>query len=521
MKKLFIILGIIILILFLGGLYTNLVNPYSPNTLVKPFFTTSVNENGDILIKKANNLNYIHTPFDWDFHLMTTAFRVFGDARFSEKPFCCTEQQIIEKIHNERFDVSKPYVTSGGHFSELYPRNFGIFYNSVLDGRTALSDADWVKRQRTTLQTIATDLELMKKAGKTYPQFELISPNTFIGNRIYTDQSDSIFGVLWTLEALTKDDFLSSIFPASVSAKPLQTKAAGQQLLSEYREPLQDIINNYLQSVITPKTGLIKTDITLSSARDGIRRQSSFYDNVIAWSTAKLAIDLGLQIQCPAVIASAAKQSSLKEIATGSLSLRNDTNCDFAAWKQKIITAFWDDQTGIFLDDLSQDSKENHIFSGDEFIVTSTQFLDLKNPKEKEMLERMIAYVKKEKLDDPFPLQYAKKDQPDRFYWAVRTFMTTDKTSYMARSIWSHWGMEYIKTLILLSDDHPEYLADAKKQLGSYKNNIEKYGGYPELYDTQGNIFTTPFYKSLLHTGWVVNYEEAKMMLQNRLQSNK
>ena len=77
--------------------------------------------------------------------------------------------------------------------------------------------------------------------------------------------------------------------------------------------------------------------------------------------------------------------------------------------------------------------------------------------------------------------------------------------------------MEYIKTLILLSKDNPQYLVDAKNGLDAYAKNIVKFGGYPELYDLRGNMYQTVFYKSLLHTGWVVNYEEAKMMLEHRL----
>jgi hypothetical protein len=72
--------------------------------------------------------------------------------------------------------------------------------------------------------------------------------------------------------------------------------------------------------------------------------------------------------------------------------------------------------------------------------------------------------------------------------------------------------MEYIKTLIYLSNDNPKLLLDAKKYLTIYKNNIEKYGGYPEVYDSNGKILKTRIYRSVLHNGWVINYEQTKML---------
>jgi hypothetical protein len=219
-------------------------------------------------------------------------------------------------------------------------------------------------------------------------------------------------------------------------------------------------------------------------------RQSSFYDNVIAWSTAKIVIDLGINVKIPYNYCS------------------KSSECELEGWKQKIINAFWDEKTGIFIDDLSQDSIKNHIYSGDAFIVTSTKFLDISNKSDREKIEKEISYVEKNKLDQPFPLRYAVKDNPDKLYFFNKYFAT----SYMGKTIWSHWGMEYIKTLILLSQYDRDYDNMAKKFLDLYKNNIEKYGGYPELYDEKGNIYETAAYKSLLHTGWIINYEEAKMM---------
>jgi len=144
--------------------------------------------------------------------------------------------------------------------------------------------------------------------------------------------------------------------------------------------------------------------------------------------------------------------------------------------------------------------------------VTSAQFLEVNNKQDRTYLLQMIQYVKKHKLDQPFPLHYSTVDLPEKLYRPVRHFAP----SYMGTSIWSHWGMEYIKTLILLENYHPSLLLDAKKHLTTYKENIEKYGGYPETYDKHGKLLKTRLYRSVLHNGWVINYEQAKMLLANK-----
>lgn len=496
MKKLFVSCLLLVAIFFLGLWYADATNPYGRFTIIKPFFTTNVLSDGQIQLHQERPIYFVNNPIVQLLTYQQRIFRTLEFAHFAEKPFYGTESQIIADIHKQRFDVTKPYVISGAHFAEFYVRNFGMFYSAMLDPRFALSQNDWQLRERVTLQTLATHLELLNQAGKEYTTFVPVWNNVFTGTDVFTKPSDSLFAVYYTLSASVNDHFISDNFPANTTAKyRLQTKDAGEKLLHLYSSVLSQVTNTYLQNSIDPTTGLIKKSITLSSARDGIARESSFYDNVVAWSTAKMAVALGVQISCPKILEDAKIQK-----------------CNFVLWKQKIIDAFWDDKTGIFLDDLSQDSIKNHIYSGDTFIVTSTRFLDLSNENDRNMLEREIAYVQKNKLDRPFPLRYAINDQPEKLYFPVRYFAT----SYMGESIWSHWGIEYTKSLLLLSEYNLQYKTDAKTALDTYRNNIIRYGGYPELYDKHGNIFQTPFYKSILHTGWVINYEQARMMLESK-----
>ncbi len=506
--KAFLLPVILLIIIFLYGAVTN---PYSKFSFISSPFSTKISLGGDIQLIKKHSITFYKVPQQIALAVdqLEEFSRIIPNKIFPEEDLKGNESEIIAKIHKERFDTSKPYVISAGHFAELYVRNFGIFYSSILDGRFSLSDKDWEDRQRVELQTVATDLELLKLSGKDYVAFVPVSPNGFVGVNIYARASDSLFAVLWSLSALTNDKFLQSVFPGSTTAqtaglgslsRPLMTKKAGKNLLKQYGVTLEISVNNYLKEIIDAKSGLIKRDFPLSSARDQIIRQSSFYDNVIAWSTAKTATDLGLKIK----LSTDYCNSKNVEVEISS----KNNKCEFESWKQKIINAFWDEKAGIFLDDLSQDSIKNHVYSGDGFIVTSTKFLDFSNSNDRSKIEREITYVQNHKLDKPFPLRYAVNDQPQKLYFFNKYFAS----SYMGKTIWSHWGMEYIKTLIMLSGYNKTYLTQAGDFLEDYKKNIEKYGGYPELYDSSGNIYQTIVYKSLLHAGWVVDYEEAKMM---------
>ncbi|HEX8964969.1 MAG TPA: hypothetical protein VF820_00885 [Patescibacteria group bacterium] len=484
----------LISLLFVGIIwYADASNPYGKFSFVSSPFVTSLDTNQHIKITQKYPVTLYKLP-NWlamSIDQLQEFGRILPGRFFQEKSLSGNTSAIINQIHALRFDPSKPYIISASHFGELYVRNFGIFYSALLDPRIGSSQTDWINRERVGLQTVALDLELLKQAGKEYTTFTPITPHGYVGINIYQQPSDSLFALLWTLHSLTEPNFITNIFPGGEAQYTLQTVDAGKKLISTYNKSLTSAVNQYLTEITDPKTGLIKKEILLSSARDQIKRQSSFYDNVIAWSTAKLATSLGLSITCPTV-------------------LQTNNSCDFDKWKQKIISAFWDKSAGIFLDDLSPESVTNHLYSGDAFIVISTQFLDLTNPQEKEMLEKEISYVQTHNLDKPFPLFYATTDQLDKLYFFNKYFAT----SYMGKSIWSHWGIEYIKALLLLSKDNPQYLSQAQKGLQAYTQNIQKYGGYPELYDKYGKIFQTSVYKSLLQTGWVVNYEQAQVMLK-------
>lgn len=448
-------------------------------------FTTTIKKKQFVLHQQFP-LSFIHSPLTRMQSFVASGIGIGSSYFTPEVPFHGTAEEIIKQIHAIRYAKSNPYVITGGHFHQLYVRNLGIFFNALLDPRIPSTQNDWEMRQAIVLKTVALDLETFQQAKRDFTTIVPLANNRVTAMNIYTRPSDSLFGMLYALCSLTDSKFVINNFPTKKKSKhmhTLQTKAAGEKLIKKYKNSLSFLIEQYLQEIMSEQTGLIKTTISLASARDGIRRQSAFYDNVIAWSTAQMANKLGL---------------------------KNISEKEFSQWKQRIIKTFWDKDTHIFLDDLDPETKQQKLFSSDAFIIHSTRFLNPDDPKEKKYFLGMIKYVKENGMDSPFPLNYSNCDEPKKLHWPVKYFAP----SYMGRSIWSHWGMEYIKVLIRLQKENKNFLSDAKKHLATYEKNIVKYGGYPELYDMQGKPLNNRLYKSVLHNGWVINYEQAVFLAE-------
>jgi len=444
-------------------------------------FTTKV-VNNEIILKQTAPITFSNKTHYRAYIYAKAGVRISKTTLRKEKQLQGSEKEIIEQIHTIRFGETNPYVITGGHFYQLFVRNLGIFYNALLDPRIPSSTKDWLNRQQIALRTIALDLAVFALAGNEYTTIVPVQKHLFTCFNFYARPSDSLFAILYTLLALTDDTFITTTFPTKkLPMYPQQTKTSAKKLLTQYKLLLTHLLTNYHKEIINPQTGLVRTDILLASARDGIKRTSSFYDNVIAWATLGFAKRLGLY-----------------EL----------TDLQLEQWRKRIKDAFWNTKAGIFLDDLSEMSQKKKLFSADSFIVLSTKFLDVKKSKDRNYLQQIVTYVKQNMLADPFPLHYSTHDLPKQLYRPVRHFAP----SYMGTSIWSHWGMEYIKTLIYLGQYDQDYLSEAKKHLTSYEKNILQYGGYPEVYDKTGKILHTRFYRSVLHNGWVVNYEQAQLL---------
>ena len=70
--------------------------------------------------------------------------------------------------------------------------------------------------------------------------------------------------------------------------------------------------------------------------------------------------------------------------------------------------------------------------------------------------------------------------------------------------------MEYIKVLLLLyrATDDKKYLRQADHHISKYESAMVRDKGFPEVYDADGNLLETPFYRSVRQTGWVIGFEQ-------------
>ncbi len=463
------------------NIYVYLTNPFNNFTIIENPFMTTV-ENNEIILHKNFSLHTGINIFQEIFAYYKAGTHIFADVYLGGYPARSNSvKDTITDIHTLRFDPSKPYLISGDQFSVLYPRNLGIFYHATLDPRTALNKTDWLNRERIYLQTVAYALDAFSNAHQLTTTIVPIGIHSVTPINIYAYPSDSLYGILYGLFIMQDEEYLKNLYSAeSKNTYALNTKEGDRYLLYTYKDELRLLLQKYISTVYDPTTRLVRKDIHLSSARDAVIRSSSFYDNVILWKTLQLASTLGIQYYSP---------QYLQQL------------------KQRIITTFWNPTEGYFQDDI-----KNTSYSSDWLIVLSTGFLTVNNPEEKVYFEKSVTYIINNNLDIPFGLKYQNTQTANQF-GMVKFFAPF----YGTDAIWSYWGTEYAKLLLLLyrNTSNKTYLTHAEQTLHAYTKNILIYKGFPEVYTSQGKFLETPFYKSIRQTGWVIDYEEAMLMLQS------
>lgn len=478
-KKYWLLLIAIIFILI--NFYVYITDPFHTVTIVQNPYSTSM-QHGSILLHKNFTIRVDTNPLLSFFALYKAGVHILANTYIGSHPAMGnSENQIIADIHTLRFNPTKPFLISGDHFSMLYPRNLGIFYASMLDPNTALNTSDWKNRQKIYLQTTAYALESFKNAHNVYTTIIPVGPKIVTPINIFAYPSDSLYGILYALDVMQNERF-----PAN-NKYPLQTQVAAKQLMHTYNHALQELLHVYATTAFDNKLGLIKQNIHLSSARDSVKRSSSFYDNVIYWKTNQLAQKLHI-------------------IPSDTIFLDN--------LKKRIIAHFWNEKNGYFLNDLSG----KITYSSDWLIAVETEFLNPENLNERAYIEKSTHYILVNNIDKPFAIKYQKDSDPSDEFVFVRYFVP----SYGQNAIWSYWGMAYIQTLLYLyrTTGNTTYLTIAGNNIAQYDENIVKYKGFPEVYNDKGEFLQNVFYKSIRQTGWVVGFEEVKW-LYNQVSEQK
>lgn len=465
------VVSIAVVALLLSHVWLHATNPYAKFNVVKRPYSIHI-QKGSTTIKNQFRVRALRGPVASIFGYYKSGFLIVQNAWFGSYPAASKDaDSIINDIHKLRFDPSKPYLISGDQFSVLYPRNLGVFYNSLLDHRTAHSQQDWENRQRIYLQSALYALDAFSAAKHITTTVVPVSPRTVALTQVHPGSvaSDSLYGVLYAFERLK-------------NAEKVQTKEAVRSIIRDRKDDLKMLVDIYLNDVRDPSTGLIMRGSHLASARDGVLRDSSFYDNVVLWKTLKLADEL-----------------DIRTAAAGELDMLHS----------KVMKTFWQEDKGYFKDD-----QKTTDFSSDWLLALPTGFLSLDNNADRAKLERIIQYTKQQRLDQPFPIRYTAVSGQTKMPWAVKKFVP----NYGGDAIWSYWGAQYIHLLAAMyhRTGLEAYRADAEKFIAIYNDKIEQTRGFPETFDTEGNFLQNMVYKSIRQTGWVVQFEQAKAELTAR-----
>ncbi len=467
------------------AVFSYLTNPFNRRHIIKSAYKTNIKPDGNIELIKIGELKVRSKRFfsllatlKSGYHIMTGAL---SRAKKAEHP---DFTEIISEIHRIRFSGKNHFLISGDHFSALYPRSLGIFYHVLLDKRTALDDKDWTDRQIIYLKTIGYALDVFSKANDISTTVVPVGPLAVTLVNIYAYPSDTLYSLLYALKVITDPSEINRLYPFG-SNIPLKNNIgqAGHSLLEKYSKSLKKTYEAYENRVWDKSTGLIKENIRLSGTKDMAIRSCAFYDNVSFWRTMQLAQDLQIIDKDPSRLTSL---------------------------KNEIIKNFWNNESEIFKEE------KNNIkaaYSSDWLIAYQTGFLDPHIASDRKYLTKMIGYIINHKIDQPFGLKYHNDFRGNQLYWPVRIFAQ----DYGSRVIWSHWGMEYIKLLAQLGyiNKDKSLIIRAQKQIESYKNIIIQSKSYPEVYSPDGKPYRQGMYRSVMRTGWVVNFEQAKMMVES------
>ena len=461
-----------------------ITDPFSRVSIIKQPFVIEILNGAFKVINENHKINLRQEWWRQGFAYVKCVVHVLH-SRYVHSPrsHSTTVEEIIADIHTLRFNPDKLLLTSGDHFSALYVRNLGVFYYPMLDTAIKSTERDWRNRQIVYLQTVAYALGVFQKRPIPVTTIVTTGPYAATCINIYAYPPDTVYGIFYALAALLG---LEQATPAPSLTKPqhkLGTVMAAQLLMHEYRPTLKALYEHYKATVFDEKTGLIRADKHFSGAKDITRRNCAFYDNVIYWKTLDLASKLG--------VAQKDKKAS-------------------SELKARILKTFWLPDHGYFLEDLSEDGVRHAHYSSDWLIVLSTGFLSPRHSRERKYFERSVAYVQAQGIDQPFAIKYQQETRAYRQFLPVRIAVA----SYGGDAVWSFWGMEYIKVLLLLyqATDNIDYCTAADYHIKAYEQAMTRDQGFPEVYDSSGKLLETRMYRSIRQTGWVIGFEQVRTM---------
>lgn len=471
-------------------IYAFFSSPHQRITFARKKFTAYAFEGKKLVSKFHENPQPVF-KFLYIFFVIREIYLISLRFDFIEKIGKIRRSQDYHKIYStivkKRFKKTSPYLIAGDHFSSFYPRNLGFFYSKALDPKTTTSFEDYKNRIVVYLNSLEFAFGFYKNISLTTTITPLFR-KFFTRANIFSKPSDTLCSLLLALDFLIypkQNNFQTDSKNFQTVQNQAQKTALG--LLKKNSHNLKQKTLKHIQYLNT-RLGVVDTKHSLSGIRDGVFRQSSFYENVVTWKTISLALKLKI-----------ISQADLPEHARPEI------------LKQNIIRLFVKNK--LIYNDLTEEKEILENYSADFLVAYSLQFLDLKNPKELKILTGQVDLI----LENPELVSilgpfYSLKN-PKKLALPVKLFAP----DYMGRTIWSHWSSEFICLLsdLYMYSKKEIYKNKAETICNHLMRKISTFKGYPELYDANLKIYKTTFYTSMIDTGWVVNFEFARQKVKS------
>lgn len=233
-----------------------------------------------------------------------------------------------------------------------------------------------------------------------------------------------------------------------------------EQLTMRFKSFLQQQVNEFAKTVVHPVTGEVKRHIHFQGMRDHSKRDSSCYDTVMCGVVSWAASKLGLQ-------------NPLEGIDYADL-------LEQTYW---VGTHFRDDQSS---------SKNPSAITADANIYPFW----LGVVKDEKKLQKVFSTMKFYGLDKPFPIRYVASSALKGKTILAEHFVP----NWEANAVWPMSGLPFIDVVSQIDTQV------AKKYLLQYKEKIENYGTFIEVFTQDSKPYSSWWYSADEAMIWAANY---------------
>lgn len=234
------------------------------------------------------------------------------------------------------------------------------------------------------------------------------------------------------------------VFDYGVDCLPLMVAAMRRigalELLEEHRPWLEAEVRHYMDEVVDPATGMVRSDRKYSAHRDTIVNRCNAFGNSMVALLAMTLVDLGWDLPEPMKPLALAPQSILLDHFWDPRGFFRDSPGDKTPSGEGNIWPFW---TGVISDPA--------------------------------VLRQALDTLEERGYAEPYPLKYEPIRKPEIEPLFVRTFMP----DYQGATVWTSLGSMYLQLL------HTINPSQARLEMDRYRAWIERDGTFWEVIDDE------------------------------------